>query len=109
METIIKFTILTPNGLDIKSEIIPVSLRMDLHERNLDRLRKGISIFIFTKKDGGLRKAIGTLNEATIPKERGDEVKKYHKPSPVNQTFYDLQTNEFRSYNVDSLVALIDF
>ncbi len=80
-----------------------------LYEHTLDKLRKGVAVFIFKKKNGDYRKAIGTLNEATIPKERGEETKRYIKPSSEKQTFYDLQINDFRSFNVDSLVALIDF
>lgn len=93
-----------------KSEIQSQNITsVDLYEHTLDRLRKGVAIFIFRKKDGTYRKAIGTLNEATIPTEKGDEARSYHKPSPLNQTFYDLQTLQFRSFNVDSVVALIDF
>lgn len=99
----------TVPDIDTELEVNEDAVTIELQEHNLQRLVNGVSLFVFRKKDGTLRKSIGTLNPNTIPKEKGEEAKRYHKPAPHNQTFYDLQTNEFRSYNVDSIVALIDF
>lgn len=100
----------TPDAdFDYKDATFEAVSQIALQELNLDRLIKGVSIFIFRKKDGSLRKAIGTLNENTIPRIRTDEAKKAHTPSPNNQTFFDLQSLEFRSYNVEALIAVIKF
>jgi len=83
---------------------------IDIQEHNLQRLMAGVSMFVFKKAKGELRKAIGTLNPAFIPKERSTEpAKKQHKPAPNTQTFFDLQANEFRSYNMDNIIAIIEF
>lgn len=97
-------------GRDYANEKIDFSEidTVELQERNLDKLVNGVSVFVFKKKDGTYRTAVGTLNPNTIPMEKSDEAKTYHRPSPLNQTFYDLQKNVFRSYNIESLIAIIE-
>ncbi len=56
-------------------------------------LQKDKVHFEFTKKDGTLRKALGTLNEELIPNEK--------KPKAVSKSsnlrFYDLEKEDWRS------------
>lgn len=108
---------LTTNDLDAlaqdESFVTYGNLRVttiELQEHNLQRMTAGVSLFVFKKAKGELRKAIGTLNPAFIPKERSTEpAKKQHKPAPNTQSFFDLQANEFRSYNMDLIIAIIEF
>lgn len=71
-------------------------------------LRNGEIKVTFTKSDGTLREMRCTLNSDMIPvnnhvKERA-EPKFTKKPPPVNtQTVFDLDKNEWRSFNYDRI------
>lgn len=59
-----------------------------------DLLREQKVSFEFTKKDGTLRKALGTLNEKLIPEEKKP---KSTSRKTTNVRFFDLDKNAWRS------------
>jgi hypothetical protein len=63
-------------------------------------LQKGKIHFEFTKKDGTLREALGTLNSEFIPMEmqpKEDNLEKYE-----NLRYFDLDKNAWRSISSDT-------
>ena len=80
-----------------------------LYKLTMTALNMGVASFVFVKKDGSFRKAVGTLNPNTIPLEKKSAMSDKSKPDGNKQNFYDLQINEFRSFEIDSIVALIMF
>lgn len=65
--------------------------------------------FSFTKKDGSLREAVGTLDREKMVQEDGTlwEPKGEAKPdAPSLMKFWDLTCSAWRSFNVMSLVSV---
>ena len=64
------------------------------------KLLSGIVEFSFTKKDGSIRKAKGTLRSDLFKYEpKGSNTKNYKSVA-----YYDLDANGFRSFSIGSLV-----
>lgn len=72
----------------------------------LNRLDSGVCIFIFKKKDGAYRKAIGTRHEPSIPGTREPAAM---AASDTKTNFWDIEVNEWKSFTNDSVVAVIIF
>ena len=64
------------------------------------KLLSGIVEFSFTKKDGSIRKAIGTLDLALFDYESKGSQKDNYK----SVAYYDLDANGFRSFSIGSLI-----
>lgn len=67
-----------------------------------ERLIAGIVHFSFTKKDGSLRDAFGTLHKDRITITAGESA----TPNPLVGTYFDLEANAWRSYTIANLVAI---
>lgn len=64
-------------------------------------LKRGIVKFLYTKLDGTVRTAWGTLKEGLIPQTKGTERKK--NESLI--TYYDNEKASFRSFKVANLIG----
>jgi len=60
----------------------------------------GIVKFTFTKVDGTLRLAFGTLNEHYLPETNGSG----RKANPTIQTYFDTEKEEWRCFKIANLV-----
>lgn len=65
-------------------------------------LRKHIVYFSFRKRDGSLRKAIGTLIHSFLPALRGGSPKPEHQ-----MVYYDLEKEHWRSFRSYSFIKII--
>lgn len=65
-------------------------------------LQKGIVKFYFTKVDGSLREAYGTLKESLLPETKGTG----RKPSDTVQVYYDTEKQEFRCFKKANLMSI---
>lgn len=70
----------------------------------LDKLREGIVVFHYRKKNGTLRKAQGTLNMALIPTE--------HHPKGTGRQpkddiipYFDIERNHWRSFRLHRVTS----
>jgi len=81
----------------IKKHEAPISAQ-DLKAR----LREGLVEFSFVKKDGVLRRAVGTTNLRQIPADQ--HPKGVREASPKQVCFWDLLTGEWRSVSIESLI-----
>ena len=80
-----------------------------LYNLVMDKMLTGIAVFIFQKKDGMYRQAIGTLNPAMMPVHNQLDATG-HINTPLdkpNQAFYDLEVQSFKSFGKDRVVAII--
>ena len=66
------------------------------------RMATAIVKFYYTKVDGTMREAYGTLNPALMPETKGVE----RKPNPTIQTYYDTEKCEYRCFKVANLVSI---
>ena len=66
-----------------------------------EKLKAGIVNFEYMKKDGSLRKAVGTLNETLFAYENKGEEKRENL-SLVK--YFDLEANSFRSFLLINLL-----
>ena len=66
------------------------------------RLAVGIVKFYYSKVDGTMREAFGTLAPKHLPQTKGME----RKPNPTTQTYYDTEKCEWRCFKVANLVAI---
>ena len=66
------------------------------------KMVQGIVKFYFTKVDGSMREAYGTLNPSLMPETKGTE----RKPNPTTQTYYDTEKCEYRCYKAANLVRI---
>lgn len=55
-------------------------------------LQKGVVNFVYKKKDGSIRKAIGTLKDIEV---------KFKRPDII--PYFDLEKKGFRSFKLDNL------
>lgn len=67
-----------------------------------EALKKGVVKFMYTKLDGTVRTAWGTLKEGMIPETKGTERKK--NESLI--TYYDNEKQAFRSFKVANLIKV---
>ena len=77
-------------------------------EQNLiEALKSGVVAFSYKKKDGTLRRAIGTKNPAFIPAEfrpkgNGDE-----KAAKSSITYFDMQKSQWRSIATHKAMSVL--
>ena len=65
-------------------------------------LRKNVVFFSFRKKDGSLRKAVGTLIPSYLPALKGGSPKPEHQ-----MVYYDLEKEHWRSFRSYSFIKII--
>ena len=66
------------------------------------KMMAGIVKFYFTKVDGTIREAYGTLKTELLPESKGAE----RKPNPTVQVYYDTERNEYRCFKVVNLARI---
>lgn len=66
------------------------------------KMMAGIVKFYFTKVDGTLREAYGTLKTELLPASKNIE----RKTNPTIQTYYDTEQNAFRCFKVANLARI---
>ena len=66
------------------------------------KMSLGIVKFYYSKVDGTMREAFGTLAPKLLPETKGTE----RKPNPTTQTYYDTERGEWRCFKVANLVAI---
>jgi hypothetical protein len=63
-------------------------------------LRKGVVHFRYTKLDGTIREAVGTLKSDMLPPMSGGG-----RPTPdCNQLYFDVEKQSYRSFRKDNLL-----
>lgn len=74
--------------------------------QNLVRvLDEQVTRFQFRKKDGSIRRALGTRNEILIPKI--DAPRLLDDVSPKSVVFWDLEERAFRSFSKEAEVSVL--
>lgn len=65
-----------------------------------NELRKGVVHFRYTKLDGTIREAVGTLKSDMLPSMKGGG-----NPTPeCNQLYYDIEKKSYRSFRKANLI-----
>ena len=77
-------------------------------ERFRNWLRNGVVTFTYTKLDGSLREAKGTLNDLLIPTDKLPKGTSAAKPNFASVAYYDLERQDWRAFNVAEFVGFID-
>ena len=86
------------NGFDLSQALKTAWANVKLHAA----LKKGIVKFYFTKVDGSLREAHGTLKASLLPETKGTG----RQPSDTVQVYYDTEKQEYRCYKKANLVKM---
>ncbi len=68
-------------------------------------MREGDVTFYYTKSDGSIRKAVGTLKNVPAGATLGG--KRVTKPSYKTMAYFDIEKNAFRSFKVENLICTI--
>ncbi len=68
-------------------------------------MREGVVTFSYSKMDGTIRKAVGTLINVPAGATLGG--KKVTKPSYKTMTYYDIEKNGFRCFRIENLISAI--
>ena len=68
-------------------------------------MRKGVVRFYYTKADGTIRKAVGTLKNLPSGATLGG--KRVTKPSYKTISYYDIERKGFRCFKVENLICAI--
>lgn len=89
------YQIMNVNGL---SWLESLKKAWALYRLNKD-LHKGKVVFYFEKKDGEIRKAVGTL-------KIDYEFKTQSQPNPKIFTYFDVEANSFRSFKIENFIGL---
>lgn len=66
----------------------------------VNKMRKGIVKFMYTKVDGSTRTAWGTLEASRMPATQGTG----RKPNPSVQVYFDTEKEEYRCFKIANLV-----
>lgn len=66
------------------------------------KMATAIVKFYYTKIDGSMREAYGTLNPAIIPETKGSE----RKANPTIQIYFDTEKSEYRCFKVANLIKI---
>lgn len=77
-----------------------------LYKRLMKLLQAGVAMFVYIKKDGSYRGAVGTVDPTRIPKVYTLPLKEANPDSPI-QNYWDFGTNEFKAFSKDSVVSII--
>ena len=73
-----------------------------LHFKVKSAMHKGIVKFYFTKVDGSIREAYGTLKSDLCPETKGTG----RKSGAMVQTYYDTERQGWRSFKVANLLKM---
>jgi len=65
-----------------------------------ESLKEWVSVFYYKKKDGTVRRALGTLDPSLIDYEYKGSQKDNYK----SITYWDIEANGFRSFSIGSLI-----
>ena len=68
-------------------------------------MRRGVVTFYYSKADGSIRKAMGTLTNVPAGATLGG--KRVTKPSYKTMTYFDIEKDSFRSFKVENLICTI--
>lgn len=68
-------------------------------------LLNNVVTFVYTKKDGTMRIATGTLLKQFV--ESVENKHSGRKPNPSLQVYFDTEKNAFRSFSKSSLVKIV--
>ncbi|MBD5239867.1 MAG: DUF2693 domain-containing protein [Bacteroidales bacterium] len=68
-------------------------------------MRKGVVTFYYSKADGSIRKAAGSLKNVPAGATLGG--KKVTKPSYKTMAYFDTEKNAFRSFKIENLISAI--
>ncbi len=68
-------------------------------------MREGVVTFYYTKADGTIRKASGTLKNVPAGATLGG--KRVTKPSYKTMAYFDTEKNAFRCFKVENLICAI--
>lgn len=68
-------------------------------------MREGVVTFYYTKADGSIRKAMGTLKNVPVGATLGG--KKMTKPSYKTMAYFDTEKNSFRCFKVENFICTI--
>lgn len=84
-------------------------MKNDLEDKLKDSLAKGETHFVFIKKDGTLRHAVGTTNLDLVPEQdkqfaSSEEEEKKERVGMV--TYYDLEKNAWRCCKSENIVEI---
>lgn len=89
------YQIMNINGLSWSESL---KKAWQLYKLNKD-LHKGEVVFYFEKKDGSIRKAVGTLKiDYTFKTES--------QPNPKIFTYFDVEAGAFRSFKVENFIMI---
>lgn len=86
------------NGFNLSQALKAAWLNVKLR----NALKKGIVKFYFTKVDGSLREAYGTLKETLLPSVKGSG----RRPSDTVQVYYDTEKEEYRCFKKANLIKI---
>lgn len=84
----------------------------DLNAKLVAQLHAGVAHFFFTKKDGSVREAYGTLKKELLERLLGphDDESQPSEPAPnsdvTTQKYWDVEAGGFRAFNVSNLIAM---
>lgn len=67
------------------------------------KLRQGVVVFLYTKADGTIRKAVGTLKNISF----NIAGKRVTKTAYKTLTYFDLDKKSFRCFKVENLLAIL--
>lgn len=73
-------------------------------------LKDGIVEFRYSKQDGSLRDAKGTLHELLIPddkKPKGDMSDSAAKPNYKSIAYFDLDKQEWRAFSIEKFIGFV--
>lgn len=68
-------------------------------------MREGVVTFYYTKTDGTIRKASGTLKN--LPSGATFGGKRLTKPSYKTLTYFDIEKNAFRCFRIENLICAV--
>lgn len=98
-----KKVILTTDSNNVSVVVSPVGF---LHEQLRDKMLAGIVQFSFTKKDGSVRAAYGTIHPDKIGDVQPAAKDIVVNPNATTGTYFDLDANAWRSYTIANLIAI---
>jgi hypothetical protein len=84
----------------------------ELNAKLVAQMHAGVAHFFFTKKDGSVREAYGTLNKAYLEKMLGPQDEEIPQGEPIPnsaltvQKYWDVEAMGFRAFGIDGLIAM---
>lgn len=83
-----------------------------LNAKIVAQMHAGVAHFFFTKKDGSVREAYGTLKKEFLERLLGPQDDESQPSEPVpnsdvtTQKYWDVEAGGFRAFNVSNLIAM---